>query len=257
MSHTALNHLLNSLSPKDFALLEPHLEAVDLNPGAVLYEFGEQIRYAYFPTTSIISLLYVLEDGASAETAVVGNEGVLGVTLFMGGTTTPTRAEVQSQGIAYRIKADILLQEFNKGEAIQNLLLRYTQVLITQMTQNAVCNRHHSVEQQVCRWLLRRLDRVSGNSLNITQESIANMLGVRREGVTEAAGRLQREGLIKYNRGHLEVLDRDSLEVRVCECYEVVKAEFERLLPDTDQRVSETLPPAYLRVVGSNRLSME
>lgn len=257
MSHPTSNHLLNTLPVQDFALLEPHLEAVDLNPGVVLYESGDQIRHAYFPTTSIISLLYVLENGSSAEVAVVGNEGVLGITLFMGGTTTPSRAVVQGKGIAYRIKADILLKEFNRGGATQNLLLRYTQVLITQMTQTAVCNRHHTVEQQLCRWLLRRLDRVSGNSLNITQESIANMLGVRREGVTEAAGRLQREGLIQYCRGHLEVLDRELLEARVCECYEVVKGEFERLLPDTEHRTSEKLPPAYFRKVTSEHMSME
>lgn len=257
MSHPASNHLLNTLPLKDFALLEPHLEAVDLSSGVVLYESGDPIHYAYFPTTSIISLLYVLENGSSAEIAVVGNEGVLGITLFMGGTTTPSQAVVQSKGIAYRIKANILLEEFNRGGATQNLLLRYTQVLITQMTQTAVCNRHHTVEQQLCRWLLRRLDRISGNSLYITQESIANMLGVRREGITEAAGRLQREGLIRYSRGHVEVLNRDLLEARVCECYEVVKAEFERLLPDTEQRVSEKLPPVYFRRVTSEHMSVE
>jgi CRP-like cAMP-binding protein len=237
------NHLLNALPRQEYERLEPHLESVELKLGEVLYESGDQMRHAYFPTTSIISLLYVLENGSSAEIAVVGNEGILGIALFMGGHTTPSRAVVQSKGTAYRLKASLLLEEFNRGGATQNLLLRYTQALITQMTQTAVCNRHHTVEQQLCRWLLLSLDRLSGNSLNMTQELIANMLGVRREGVTEAAGRLQREGLIQYCRGHIEVLDRDRLELRVCECYQVVKTEFERLLPDAEQRprVSSTL----------------
>jgi len=237
------NHLINALPRQEYERLEPHLESVELKLGEVLYESGDQMRHAYFPTTSIISLLYVLENGSSAEIAVVGNEGILGIALFMGGHTTPSRAVVQSKGTAYRLKASLLLEEFNRGGATQNLLLRYTQALITQMTQTAVCNRHHTVEQQLCRWLLLSLDRLSGNSLNMTQELIANMLGVRREGVTEAAGRLQREGLIQYCRGHIEVLDRDRLELRVCECYQVVKTEFERLLPDAEQRprVSSTL----------------
>lgn len=230
------NHLLNALPEQDYERLKPHLELIELKLGEVLYESGYQMRHAYFPTTTIISLLYVLENGSSAEIAVVGNEGILGIALFMGGNTTPSRAVVQSKGNAYRLKADILLDEFNRGGPSQNLLLRYTQALITQMTQTAVCNRHHTVEQQLCRWLLLSLDRLSGNTLDMTQELIANMLGVRREGVTEAAGRLQREGLIKYCRGHIEVLDRTLLEARVCECYQVVKTEFERLLPDSEQR---------------------
>lgn len=243
MNCPSSNHLLNALPRQEYERLEPHLESVELKLGEVLYESGDQMRHAYFPTTSIISLLYVLENGSSAEIAVVGNEGILGIALFMGGHTTPSRAVVQSKGTAYRLKASLLLEEFNRGGATQNLLLRYTQALITQMTQTAVCNRHHTVEQQLCRWLLLSLDRLSGNSLNMTQELIANMLGVRREGVTEAAGRLQREGLIQYCRGHIEVLDRDRLELRVCECYQVVKTEFERLLPDAEQRprVSSTL----------------
>jgi len=243
MNCPSSNHLLNALPRQEYERLEPHLESVELKLGEVLYESGDQMRHAYFPTTSIISLLYVLENGSSAEIAVVGNEGILGIALFMGGHTTPSRAVVQSKGTAYRLKASLLLEEFNRGGATQNLLLRYTQALITQMTQTAVCNRHHTVEQQLCRWLLLSLDRLSGNSLNMTQELIANMLGVRREGVTEAAGRLQRDGLIQYCRGHIEVLDRDRLELRVCECYQVVKTEFERLLPDAEQRprVSSTL----------------
>jgi CRP-like cAMP-binding protein len=241
MNCPTANHLLNALPEPEYKRLEPHFELVPLKLGEVLYESGDQMRHAYFPTTSIISLLYVLENGSSAEIAVVGYEGILGIALFMGGNTTPSRAVVQSKGMAFRLKAGILLDELNRGGATQNLLLRYTQALITQMTQTAVCNRHHSVEQQLCRWLLLSLDRLSGNSLNMTQELIANMLGVRREGVTEAAGRLQREGLIKYCRGHIEVLDRDRLETRVCECYQVVKTEFERLLPASEQR--ERLSP--------------
>ena len=235
-------YLLNALPLAEYQRLEPHFELVTLMLGEVLYESGDQMRHAYFPTASIISLLYVLENGSSAEIAVVGNEGILGIALFMGGHTTPSRAVVQSKGMAFRLKADILLEEFNRGGATQNLLLRYTQALITQMTQTAVCNRHHTVEQQLCRWLLLSLDRLSGNTLDMTQELIANMLGVRREGVTEAAGRLQREGLIKYCRGHIEVLDRDLLESRVCECYQVVKTEFERLLPASEQRNQVTHP---------------
>lgn len=239
------NHLLNALPPQEYERLAPHLELIELNLGEVLYESGSQMRHAYFPITSIVSLLYVLENGSSAEIAVVGNEGILGIALFMGGYTTPSRAVVQSKGSAYRLKADILLDEFNRGGPSQNLLLRYTQALITQMTQTAVCNRHHTVEQQLCRWLLLSLDRLSGNSLNMTQELIANMLGVRREGVTEAAGRLQREGLIKYCRGHIEVLDRTLLEARVCECYQVVQTEFERLLPNKEQRPRLGFPTVY------------
>ncbi len=200
--------------------------------GEALYESGGQLHHVYFPTTSIVSLLYVLADGASAEIAVVGNEGILGISLFMGGETTPSRAVVQSAGYGYRLKAQLLKQEFNRAGPVLHLLLRYTQALITQMAQTAVCNRHHSVEQQLCRWLLLSLDRLSSDSLTMTQELIANMLGVRREGVTEAAGNLQRAGLIRYSRGRIEVLDRPGLEKAVCECYAVVKTEFDRLLSD-------------------------
>ena len=200
--------------------------------GEALYESGGHLHHVYFPTTSIVSLLYVLADGASAEIAVVGNEGILGISLFMGGETTPSRAVVQSAGYGYRLKAQLLKQEFNRAGPVLHLLLRYTQALITQMAQTAVCNRHHSVEQQLCRWLLLSLDRLSSDSLTMTQELIANMLGVRREGVTEAAGNLQRAGLIRYSRGRIEVLDRPALEQAVCECYAVVKTEFDRLLSD-------------------------
>jgi CRP-like cAMP-binding protein len=200
--------------------------------GEVLYESGGRLHHVYFPTTSIVSLLYVLENGASAEIAVVGNEGILGISLFMGGETTPSRAIVQSAGFGYRLKAQLLKQEFDRGGPVLRLLLRYTQALITQMTQTAVCNRHHSVEQQLCRWLLLSLDRLPSDEVSMTQELIANMLGVRREGVTEAAGKLQRAGLIRYSRGRIEVLDRPGLENAVCECYQVVKLEFDRLLVD-------------------------
>ena len=200
--------------------------------GEALYESGGRLRHVYFPTTSIVSLLYVLENGASAEIAVVGNEGILGISLFMGGETTPSRAVVQSAGHGYRLKAHFLKEEFNRAGPVMHLLLRYTQALIAQMTQTAVCNRHHTVEQQLCRWLLLSLDRLSSDSLRMTQELIANMLGVRREGVTEAAGHLQRKGLIRYSRGRIEVIDRPGLEKAVCECYAVVKMEFDRLLTD-------------------------
>ena len=199
--------------------------------GQVLYESGSRLRHVYFPTTSIVSLLYVLENGASAEIAVVGNEGILGIALFMGGETTPSRAVVQSAGYGYRLKAQLLKQEFNRAGPVLHLLLRYTQALITQMAQTAVCNRHHSVEQQLCRWLLLSLDRLQSNHLEMTQELIANMLGVRREGVTEAAGKLQNAGLIRYSRGRIEVIDRKALEAQACECYAAVKRESDRLLP--------------------------
>jgi len=199
--------------------------------GDVLYESGAHLRYVYFPTTSIISLLYVMEDGASAEIAIVGNEGLLGISLFMGGNTTPSRAVVQSAGMAYRLKADLLKTEFARFGPTMHLLLRYTQALITQMAQTAVCNRHHSLDQQLCRWLLLSLDRLQTNDLSMTQELIANMLGVRREGVTEAAGKLQAAKLIRYSRGRITVLDRGGLEARTCECYRVVKTEYDRLLP--------------------------
>jgi CRP-like cAMP-binding protein len=200
--------------------------------GEVIYESGGQLKHVYFPTTSIVSLLYVMEDGASAEIAVVGNEGILGISLFMGGETTPSRAVVQSAGHGYRLKSDLLKAEFSRGGPVMRLLLRYTQALITQMAQTAVCNRHHSIEQQLCRWLLLSLDRLTSNKLEMTQELIANMLGVRREGVTAAAGKLQRLGVIRYSRGHITVLDRKRLELEVCECYAVVKKEFDRLLSD-------------------------
>ena len=226
------NHLLAALPEADYARIQDFLEYVPMPLGQALYESGSHLQHVYFPTTSIVSLLYVLENGASAEIAVVGNEGVLGISLFMGGETTPSRAVVQSAGYGYRMRAIILKQEFNRAGAMMHLLLRYTQALITQMTQTAVCNRHHTIEQQLCRWLLLSLDRLSSDDLNMTQELIANMLGVRREGVTEAAGELQRAGLIEYSRGHIRVLDRPNLEKQVCECYQVVKAEFDRLLPD-------------------------
>ena len=226
------NHLLAALPAAEFERLSSHLELVSMPLGEALYESGGRLQHVYFPTTSIVSLLYVLEGGASAEIAVVGNEGILGISLFMGGETTPSRAVVQSEGHGYRLQSQLLKQEFNRAGPVLRLLLRYTQALITQMTQTAVCNRHHSVEQQLCRWLLLSLDRLSSDSLTMTQELIANMLGVRREGVTEAAGKLQRAGLIRYSRGHIEVLDRPGLEKTVCECYAVVKLEFDRLLSD-------------------------
>jgi CRP-like cAMP-binding protein len=230
------NHLLAALLNAEFDRLSPHLELVPMRLGDVLYESGEKMQYAYFPTTSIISLHYLLEGGGSSEIAGVGNEGLLGIALFMGGNTTPSRAVVQTGGYAYRLKAQILTDEFNRGGAMLHLLLRYTQALITQMSQTAVCNRHHSVEQQLCRWLLLTLDRMPTNELTITQELIANTLGVRREGITEAAGKLQQAGYISYRRGHITVLDRAGLESKVCECYEVVKKEFSRLLSDVRQR---------------------
>lgn len=225
------NHLLDALPSEEYDRLVAHVELIHMPLGQALYESGERLGYVYFPTTSIVSLLYVLENGSSAEIAVVGNEGILGIALFMGGETTPSRAVVQSAGYGYRLKSKLLKDEFNRGGVTMRLLLRYTQALITQMSQTAVCNRHHSVEQQLCRWLLLSLDRLSNNEINMTQELIANMLGVRREGVTEAAGKLQRAGLIEYSRGHIVVINRPGLETRVCECYQVVKTEFDRLLP--------------------------
>jgi len=229
------NHLLAALPAAEYERLLPHLELVPMPLGEALYESGGRLRHVYFPTTSIISLLYVMEDGASAEIAVVGNEGILGVSLFMGGETTPSRAVVQSAGFGYRLKAQVLKEEFNRAGPVLRLLLRYTQALITQMAQTAVCNRHHSVQQQLCRWLLLSLDRLATDELTMTQELIANMLGVRREGVTEAAGELQRAGVIRYARGRITVLDRTRLEQSACECYDVVKKEFDRLLSDTQQ----------------------
>jgi CRP-like cAMP-binding protein len=226
------NHLLRALPIPEFARLSECLELVPMPLGEVLYESGSQLRHVYFPTTSIVSLLYVMADGASAEIAVVGNEGMVGVALFMGGETTPSRALVQSAGHAYRLPGPLLKEEFHRASALQNLLLRYTQALLTQMAQTAVCNRHHSVDQQLCRWLLLSLDRLSSNTLVMTHVLISNMLGVRREGVTEAAGKLQSAGIIKYSRGHITVLDRPLLEGQCCECYRVVKNEFDRLLPE-------------------------
>jgi CRP-like cAMP-binding protein len=211
----------------------PQLEQVTLPLGHILYESGVALQHVYFPVDSIVSLLYVMKDGASAEIAVVGNEGVVGVALFMGGETTPNRAVVQSGGSAYRLKSQILKEEFSQSGALQHLFLRYTQSLLTQMAQTAVCNRHHTVEQQLCRWLLMSLDRLPSNKLTMTQELISNMLGVRREGVTESAGRLQSQGVIQYSRGLITVLDRPKLEKICCECYGVVKLETDRLLPNT------------------------
>ncbi|QSA97761.1 Crp/Fnr family transcriptional regulator [Methylococcus sp. EFPC2] len=230
------NCLLNALPEADYERLAHHLELIPMALGDVLYESGDEVSYAYFPTSCIVSKLYVMENGASAEIAVVGNDGMLGISLYMGGGTVPHRAVVQSAGHGYRLRGYLLKQEFNRiggrrSGALHHLLLRYTQALISQMAQTAVCNRHHSVDQQLCRWLLLSLDRLPSNELTMTQELIANMLGVRREGVTEAAGKLQRAGLIEYSRGHIKVLDRPGLEARVCECYQVVKAEFDRLLP--------------------------
>src|SRR5438270_13278562 len=219
------NHLLAALSPAERKRIYPHLRLVPMPLGKVLYESGDLLAHVYFPTDSIVSLLYVLEDGASAEISVVGNEGLIGIALFMGGETTPSRAIVQSAGHAYRLIGQQLKDEFHRNGEMQLLLLRYTQALLTQMAQTAVCNRHHSVDQQLCRWLLLSLDRLASNELSMTQELIANMLGVRREGVTDAAGKLQDAGLIRYSRGKITVLDRPGLEARSCECYQVVKTE--------------------------------
>jgi CRP-like cAMP-binding protein len=231
------NRLLAALPEESYQGLVPSLEPVLLPLGMALYESGGAQGYVYFPTSSIVSLLYVLEDGSSAEIAVTGCEGLVGIALFMGGETTPSRAVVQSAGHGYRLKAAVLKQKFEAGGALQLLLLRFTQALITQMTQTAVCNRHHAVDQQLCRWLLLSLDRLPANELVMTQELIANMLGVRREGVTEAAGNLQAAGLIEYSRGKITVLDRKKLEARVCECYAVVKKEYDRLLPPAGEKI--------------------
>jgi len=225
------NHLLDALPAADYARLLPELELIAMPLGWAVYESGSRLGYVYFPTTSIVSLLYVMESGASAEIAITGNEGLVGISLFMGGESTPSRAVVQSAGSGYRLKAGALKKEFSLGGELQHLALRYTQALITQMAQTAVCNRHHTIDQQLCRWLLLTLDRLPGNELTMTQELIANMLGVRREGVTAAAGQLQKDGVIIYSRGHIKVLDRKLLEERVCECYNVVKKEVDRLLP--------------------------
>jgi CRP-like cAMP-binding protein len=227
------NRLLEALPDGEWERWLPHLEAVEMPLGKVLYEPGARLTHVYFPTTSIVSLLYVMEDGASAEIAVVGHDGLVGISLFMGGESTTNRAVVQSAGQGFRLKANLLMLEFNRAGPVLHLLLRYTQALITQMAQTAVCNRHHSLDQQLCRWLLLSLDRLPSYELIMTQELIANMLGVRREGVTEAAGNLDKAGLIRYRRGHITVLDRDGLEKRTCECYAVVKREYDRLLPET------------------------
>lgn len=238
------NHLLNALPAAVYERLIPYMEGVAMPLGEAIYESGDSLSYAYFPTTCIVSLLYVMENGASAEIAVVGNDGVIGVALFMGGGTMPNRAVVQSAGYAYRLRKHLLMQEFDRAGgrrtgALKNLLLRYTQALITQMAQTAVCNRHHSMDQQLCRWLLLSLDRLSSSELIMTQELIANMLGVRREGVTEAAIKLQKAGLIDYCRGHITILSRPGLEARVCECYTVVKSEFDRLLPPPPHGIAD------------------
>ncbi|MEX8493355.1 Crp/Fnr family transcriptional regulator [Sphaerotilus sp.] len=228
----SLNHLLAALPRAELSRWLPQLEWVDMPLGQVLYESGHTLGHVYFPTSAIVSLLYVMENGASAEIAVVGHEGLVGISLFMGGDSTPSRAVVQSAGTGYRLKAALMKHEFDRAGPVMHLLLRYTQALITQMAQTAACNRHHSLDQQLCRWLLLSLDRLQGNELVMTQELIANMLGVRREGVTEAALKLQAAGLIRYARGRITVLDRPELEVRTCECYAVVKREYDRLLPD-------------------------
>jgi CRP-like cAMP-binding protein len=228
------NRLLAALPADIFERVALNLEQVAMPMGNVLYESGGQLHHVYFPATAIVSLHYVMESGASAEIAGVGNEGVVGISLFMGGNTTPNLATVYTGGFGYRLKARLLMEEFNRSGPMMRLLLRYTQALMTQMSQTAVCNRHHSVEQQLCRWLLMTLDRLPSNELTITQELIANMLGVRREGITEAAGNLQRAGLISYRRGHIFVLNRLGLESFTCECYDVVKKEFHRLLSVTE-----------------------
>jgi len=232
------NHLLAALPADEFERLLPHLELVPMPLGEVLYESGGLLHHVYFPTTSIISLHYVMEDGSSAEIAGVGNEGILGISLFMGGNTTPSRAVIQTAGHGYRLKAQFLMEEFNHAGVMLHLLLRYTQALITQISQTAVCNRHHSLEQQLCRWLLLTLDRLPSNEVTMTQELVASMLGVRREGVTEAAGKLQHAGIISYRRGHITVVDRSGLETHACECYKVVKKEFDRLLSDVQNHRS-------------------
>ena len=226
------NHLLAALPTEIFERISPHLELISMPLGEVLCESGGQLQHVYFPTTAIVSLHFVMENGASAEIAGVGNEGVLGISLFLGGNTTPSLASVQTTGYGYRLKRRLMMEEFNRAGPMMHLMLCYTQALITQISQTAVCNRHHSVEQQLCRWLLSTLDRLPSNELTMTQELIASMLGVRREGITEAAGLLQQAGFIRYRRGHITVLDRSGLELRACECYAAVKNELNRLLCD-------------------------
>ncbi|PXF29125.1 Crp/Fnr family transcriptional regulator [Pokkaliibacter plantistimulans] len=239
------NHLLAELPADVMARLMP-LELVTMPLGKVLYESGDTLRHVYFPTDSIVSLLYVMESGASAEISVVGNEGLIGVALFMGGESTPSRAIVQSAGHAYRLPGQVIKEEFNRHGALLQLILRYIQALLTQMAQTAVCNRHHTIDQQLCRWLLLSLDRLPGNQLTMTQELIANMLGVRREGVTDAAGKLQKLGIIEYSRGHITVLNRDALEQLSCECYAVVKKETDRLLPYLTQSAHSDVEKVYI-----------
>jgi CRP-like cAMP-binding protein len=236
------NHLLAALPAAEFERLSPHLELAAMPLGEILYEPGGQMQHAYFPTTAIVSLHYVMETGASAETAGVGNEGVVGISLFMGGDTTPSSAVVQTAGHGYRLESRLLKQEFGRAGAMRSLLLRYTQALITQMFQTAACNRHHSVEQQLCRWLLLTMDRIPARELVMTQELVATMLGVRREGITQAAGRLQEAGYIRYRRGHISVIERHGLEQLACECYAVVKKELGRLLSDVQHRQSVPAP---------------
>ena len=236
------NHLLAALLDAEFDRLSPHLQLVPLRLGDVLSESGAKLDFVYFPTTAIISIHYLLENGGSSEIAGVGNEGMFGVALFMGGSTTPSRAVIQTGGFGYRLPARVLTDEFDRAGPAMRLFLRYTQALLTHMSQTAVCNRHHTVEQQLCRWLLLTLDRLGTGELTMTQELISNMLGVRREGVTEAAGRLQAHGYISYRRGHITVLDRSGLERHVCECYGVVKKEFGRLLSDVRQRQPASIP---------------
>jgi len=232
------NHLLAALPTAEFERIAPHLELVAMRLGESLYEPGGQLQHVYFPTTAIVSLHYILESGSSAEIAGVGNEGILGISLFMGGNTTSSSAVVQTAGHGYRLPGRLLKEEFNRAGLVQHLLLRYTQALVTQMSQTVACNRHHSIEQQLCRWLLLTLDRMPTNELVMTQELVANALGVRREGITEAAGKLQHAGIIRYRRGHISVLERSGLEARACECYGVVKKEIGRLLSDVQYRQS-------------------
>ena len=231
-SEAKKSHLLAVLPDAELQRWLPQLEVVDLPLGLVLYDSGQTLSHVVFPTTAIVSLLFVLEDGHSTEIAVVGSEGIVGISLFMGGESTPSRAVVQSAGWGLRMSSRAIKEAFNRNGSVMHLMLRYTQALITQMTQTAVCNRHHSLDKQLCRWLLLSMDRLQGNELVMTQELIANMLGVRREGVTEAALKLQAAGLIQYARGHITVIDRPGLERRTCECYAVVKREYDRLLPD-------------------------
>jgi CRP-like cAMP-binding protein len=231
MTDMKRNHLLAALPEAEWQRLSPHFEPTSMPLGQVLYESGRTLSHVYFPTDAIVSLLYVMENGASAEIAVVGHEGIVGISLFMGGESTPSRAVVQSAGQGFRLRAQVIKDEFERAGPVMHLLLRYTQALITQMAQTAVCNRHHTLDQQLCRWLLLSLDRLPGSDLVMTQELIANMLGVRREGVTEGALKLQKAGLIRYSRGHVTILDRAGLEQRTCECYAVVKKEYDRLLP--------------------------